>query len=246
MVVDKDLCYLYKITHNTRPIIYIGLTNGPQARWASHKNSSSNKLLKHYMELYGSTEFTFSILEKDSRALIEELEELCIKELKDRGKNFIVCNVLEGSVSTGASSQIGEAHWNAKLTEDDIINIRNIYNNGGITQKKLGELYRISNKTVSKITCGDRWKRAAGAIISNNTTNRVANRRKLSDAAVIELRNLAYETFINTGSINMELFAKKYGVARQSIRAILVGKSYSKLAGFLLYKDYGTSKNGNG
>jgi predicted GIY-YIG superfamily endonuclease len=229
-------CYLYIIKHKLKPIIYIGLSKDTKVRFREHKNDSSNSILKSYINEYGADAFTYTVLLEDTRSNIEELEELVILEAKllDR---LIVCNKLTGSVSTGDSCQKGSAHWNASISEKDVEDIRSIYSKGGITQKQIGEIYNLSNKVISKITSGERWSHVGTSVSNNLTNNKVANRRKLSDTQVGELRNLAQKQAY-LGTLNMESLGQLYNVARGSIRLILNGISYAKLGGPIKGVDY--------
>lgn len=232
-----DTCYLYKITHKVSPIIYIGLTNSPSARFRDHKRSSSNILLRKYIKELGADSFMFSIISEGDRASIEELEALCISEAKQLNR-LIVCNILEGSVFTGESSQIGEAHWNVRLKETDIIDIRDRYALGNITQKDLGILYGVSNKVISKITSGARWRATSGKITNNLLTNKVSNRRKLSDEQVTRVRYEAREEYLFTNTLCIPEIAEIYNISRQSMRLLLKGTSFPNLSGPILGVDY--------
>jgi predicted GIY-YIG superfamily endonuclease len=231
-----DICYLYIIRHKVKPIVYIGLSNNTNTRFREHKNSSSNSLLRSYISEYGADAFTYTVLTSDTRSSIEELEELVITEAKLLNR-LIVCNKLIGSVNIGDSCQKGSQHWNAGLCEQDVQDIRSIYAQGGITQKQIGEIYNLSNKVISKITSGDRWAHVEAPISTNLRTNKVANRRKISDTQVEELRNIAQEQ-AKLGILNMETLAQKYKVARGSIRLILNGTSYPNLKGPIRGVDY--------
>lgn len=231
-----DSCYLYIIKHKVKPIVYIGLSKDTKVRFREHKNNSSNSLLRSYIREYGADAFTYTVLTTDTRSNIEELEELVIMEAKllDR---LIVCNKLTGSVTTGDSCQKGSEHWNAGLCEQDVRDIRSIYSEGGITQKQIGEIYGLSNKVISKITSGERWAHVETHASKNLLNNKVANRRKLSDLQVEELRSIA-QVQSNLGILNMENLAKTYKVARGSIRLILNGTSYRNLKGPIKGVDY--------
>ena len=229
---------LYCIKHITYPIVYYGISNNPLRRFAEHKNDCSNKALREYFSIYGTDSFEFSILASEAdRALVEELEELVISEAKSLSRLF-VCNVLVGSVFTGDSSQIGERHWNAKFTEQDILDIRSIYAMGGITQKQIGEIYGVSNKVISSITSGHRWNKAEGVVTKNSKSNKVANRRKLTDIQVVDIRILTKNTYESTGTISILDISTKYGVSKQSMSGMLKGMYYKNLPGPLLGIDY--------
>lgn len=222
--------YLYKVSQICEKYVYIGITKNPKQRFAEHKNYQSNTQLRQLIQQYGVEYFQFTILTEGPRQEIEELEALTILEAKALSR--LVClNILIGSVNTGDSSQIGEAHWNAKLSEKDIEEIRHFYSLGGITQKEIGEVYGVSNKVISKITLGIRWAEASGPISTNLLANKVANRRKLTDEDVMDLRKEALSIILDGGKLSTISFATKYGVDKNQIRNILIGKSYGNLPG---------------
>lgn len=235
--MSVDLCFLYTIRHKTLPIVYIGLTNDTSRRFAEHKNSCSNKALKLFISTYGTNQFDFRVIGEGPRDCIEELEELAISEAKSL-KRLVVCNVVVGSVFTGASTQQGHTHWNARFTEEDVVDIRNIYALGGISQKQIGEIYGCSNKVISKITSGIRWRYTPGSISSNILANRKANRRKLSDFQCVQAREEALQEYLLTAKVDVSDIAEMYEVARGSMRLLLKGEVYEKLGGPLLGKDY--------
>lgn len=239
MVDSKQnrLCYLYSMSHAMLPILYLGITYYPDIRRRDHLRESSNKLLKEYISLYGKENFIFKVLTSGSREEMEELEELSILEAKTLNR-LVVCNILVGSVAIGASSQIGESHWNARFTKEDVLSIRSRYALGGITQKQLGNEYNCSNKVISKITTGSRWLEASGKITKNSCSNKVANRRKITDDQVFQIRNEALEEYNFTGSLSIPDIADMYSISRNSMRAILTGVSYKNIKGPILKKDY--------
>jgi DNA-binding XRE family transcriptional regulator len=54
--------------------------------------------------------------------------------------------------------QIGEKHGKSKLTEKDVIQIRNLYNSKKYTQKELAAKFEVARVTISDITRGKLWK----------------------------------------------------------------------------------------
>jgi hypothetical protein len=52
----------------------------------------------------------------------------------------------------------GTNHHAAKLTEQDVINIINLYKTGNYTQKQIAEIYNVGSRNVQKITSRTRWK----------------------------------------------------------------------------------------
>lgn len=48
----------------------------------------------------------------------------------------------------------GENHHQAKLTNDDVVNIRGIYEAGGISQYQLADIYGVCQRTINKAVRG--------------------------------------------------------------------------------------------
>lgn len=56
------------------------------------------------------------------------------------------------------NSMIGAKNVMAKITEDDVRKIREMYNSGNISQRELSEKFKIHNGAVSMIITRKRWK----------------------------------------------------------------------------------------
>jgi len=53
---------------------------------------------------------------------------------------------------------IGSKVYNAKLTEEQVINIRKLYSQGNFSQQKLANLFNVSQVLISIIILRKRWK----------------------------------------------------------------------------------------
>ncbi len=53
----------------------------------------------------------------------------------------------------------GECHSQAKLNEESVIEIKRRYSLRGISQKKLGEIYNVSQSQISRIIRNERWNK---------------------------------------------------------------------------------------
>lgn len=51
----------------------------------------------------------------------------------------------------------GEEHPDAKLTKEDVLEIRRLYFKEGLTQQEISEKYNVRQAHISKIICGIRW-----------------------------------------------------------------------------------------
>lgn len=147
---------IYKITNKLNNHSYIGLSTKVEERWKYHQSPynqqrESCKSLYKAFEKYGIENFTFEILEECSIQELGEKEKYYIAKY-DTYKNGY-------NMTTGGEDNIGSAHPNHKLTDEDIINIRTRYNNLE-RRKEVYELYkdRIGESGFGKIWKGETWQ----------------------------------------------------------------------------------------
>lgn len=147
---------IYKITNKLNNHSYIGLSTKLEERWKYHQSPynqqrESYKSLYKAFEKYGIENFTFEILEECSIQELGEKEKYYIAKY-DTYKNGY-------NMTTGGEDNVGSAHPNHKLTDEDVINIRIRYNNLE-RRKEVYELYkdRIGESGFGKIWKGESWQ----------------------------------------------------------------------------------------
>lgn len=147
---------IYKITNKINNHSYIGLSTKVEERWKYHQSPynqqrESYKNLYKAFKKYGIENFTFEILEECSIQELGEKEKYYIAKY-DTYKNGY-------NMTTGGEDNVGSAHPNHKLTDEDVINIRIRYNNLE-RRKEVYELYkdRIGESGFGKIWKGESWK----------------------------------------------------------------------------------------
>lgn len=147
---------IYKITNKINNHSYIGLSTKVEERWKYHQSPynqqrESYKSLYKAFKKYGIENFTFEILEECSIQELGEKEKYYIAKY-DTYKNGY-------NMTTGGEDNVGSAHPNHKLTDEDVINIRIRYNNLE-RRKEVYELYkdRIGESGFGKIWKGESWK----------------------------------------------------------------------------------------
>ena len=147
---------IYKITNKLNNHSYIGLSTKVEERWKYHQTPynqqrESYKSLYKAFEKYGIENFTFEILEECSIQELGEKEKYYIAKY-DTYKNGY-------NMTTGGEDNVGSAHPNHKLTDEDVINIRIRYNNLE-RRKEVYELYkdRIGESGFGKIWKGESWQ----------------------------------------------------------------------------------------
>lgn len=128
---------IYKITEIENPtMFYIGKSNDIERRFKEHiqKSYSQSRIpFDDYIDKKGKDAFSYEVLEECP------LEELSIREKYwiDKLQATKSGNKFDG----GLTNVVGENNPKAKLTEEDIIEIRKAYNNH-LKQKDVYEKYK--------------------------------------------------------------------------------------------------------
>lgn len=137
---------VYKITNKINGHAYIGISNDINKRFNEHKNRFSiidskeyDKALYKAFRKYGIDNFIFEVLiEENDIEKRKELEKYYIKLYNTYNNGYN--ETIGGDI---AEMQHGETHSRAKLTEQDVINIREAYNN----HERYNEVYeRYKNR----------------------------------------------------------------------------------------------------
>lgn len=187
---------IYKITNKINNHSYIGLSTKVEERWKYHQSPynqqrESYKSLYKAFKKYGIENFTFEILEECSIQELGEKEKYYIAKY-DTYKNGY-------NMTTGGEDNVGSAHPNHKLTDEDVINIRIRYNNLE-RRKEVYELYkdRIGESGFGKIWKGESWKHIMPEVYTaenkefhlHNTGNKGSSngRSRLTEEDVLTIR----------------------------------------------------------
>ena len=149
---------IYKITNLINNKTYIGQSNCIERRFAQHKspyeqNRNSEKPLYKAIKKYGINNFSFDIIEECPEEDLNNRELYWINFY-----NSLVHN--NGyNIRAGGEGNCGENHPRHKLTKDDVIEIRQRYNNHERC-KEVEKLFsdRIGHSGFSKIWKGETWK----------------------------------------------------------------------------------------
>ena len=149
--------YIYKITNKVNGKVYIGLTTvSVEKRWKNHI-SASKKCKRHLylaMRKYGVDNFKVEVIdETDNLERLGELERKYISEYNSTDHNVGYNNTYGGE-----KNQL-DGNPRARLTVDDVINIRMLYNECKLTCSQCWELYKdkISFSAFEKIFQGRTW-----------------------------------------------------------------------------------------
>lgn len=162
---------IYKITNKKDGKIYIGLTTRTlEDRWKQHKWAvgKCNRRLYLAMEQDGIDNFTIEqIDEATSLQDLGLLEMVYIKKFKSQDPN------IGYNISAGGETSEYESNPKARVTLEEVIQIRNIYAMCDLRCKECWEIYKnkISFSAFQKIWEGQTWKGIASEVYSEENKN---------------------------------------------------------------------------
>ena len=220
---------IYKIENLNDGKIYIGQSNDIARRFYEHmtKGVSSRIPVDEIIQKEGAASFSYEILEECS---IEDLNEMEKKWIKFYRSNEYGYNKNEG----GLTDLIGSHNPNSKLTEQDVIKIRQAYNNH-LKQKDVYEEYKdiISFGYFQNVWQGRSWAHIMPEVftkenkqyyIYQNSNGSNGASAQFTDKEVIEIR----KRYVNESA--KQIYEDyKNRVSYQTFQAMLWGRSYKTL-----------------
>lgn len=160
---------IYKYTNKKNGHCYIGKSIDIKQRQYNHKSSAFNEKAKDYnsqfhqaIRKYGGFDaFDYEVLceispEEYSLELINNLEKFFIKQYNSFENGY---NATPGGEDNPNRAQIGEKNGRVKLTEEDVIYIRECYNQH-IPFKRVYKEYqdKISKRGLQNVWWFNTWK----------------------------------------------------------------------------------------
>ena len=123
---------------------------------------------------------------------------------------------------------------NKKLTEQDIVDICELYASGDYTQKELAKMYGIANCTVSNIVNGFTWKNVNRPIADYMPQEVKVKKLQSHTGETHPCHVLTEEDVINirkiwANSISQKDLARRYGVSLYTIVSIIAQHSWKHL-----------------
>ena len=221
---------IYKITEKENPtMFYVGKSNDIERRFKEHiqKSYSQSRIpFDDYITKKGKDAFLYEILEECS------IEELNIKERywTDKLQATKSGNKFDG----GLTDVVGNNNPKAKLTEQDVIEIRKAYNNH-LKQKDVYEKYKniISFGYFQNLWQGRSWahimpevftKENKDYYIYENSKGESGNNSTFTNEEVMAIRT----RYVNESAKQIYKDYKDR-IAFQSFQMVLWGRYYSNL-----------------
>jgi len=113
----------------------------------------------------------------------------------------------------------GEGHHNSKLTEQDVINLRNEFSSGNISMNKLAQKFEVSAGQIRRIVTGKRWKYLTGG----KSLSTKYGAAKLTEDEVVEIR----EKYASGETIDNLI--TNYSISRTAITRIVKRESWKHI-----------------
>ena len=125
--------------------------------------------------------------------------------------------------NAGGPITTDNADRDKKLSEEQVVSIRERYAETTDTQVEIADDYGIAQTNVQVIVTGETWKDAGGPI----TEDASGRRRKLSEQEVLEIR----ERWYASTSISQQDLAEEYDISQSKISHVVRGKTYRDVGG---------------
>lgn len=174
--------YIYMITNKQTGQIYIGMTDNPEKRWTKHcliasgKRNEEKFYLQRSIAKYGVENFSFEVIETQSLLKeAQEAEQFYIAYFKGLGAGMLnLTNGGEGCwgrvMSRATRDKIskakkGHTHFKSgedcnfsKLKEDQVIEIRKLYDTGRYSHTELASMFSVGRTVIGDIVLNKLWK----------------------------------------------------------------------------------------
>ncbi len=227
---EIEMMGIYKITNIKNGKTYIGQTNNIKRRFSEHRQNAAHGRtpLSASMKKNGIESFTFEILEECPIEKFNEREAYWIKEYKSFGQGYN-CN------PGGDNSQIGETNTNKKLSNKDVVLIRQAYNNHETQREVYNKNFKniISFGHFQNIWQGRIWSHIMPEVfteenrryyIYDNSKGSKSERAEFSDEEVLHIRTRYQE---ESAKVIYEDYKDR--VKLQTFQAILWGRTYKDI-----------------
>ena len=231
---------IYKFQNKENGKIYIGQSISLENRYNQHKNNHKNENLKDYntpfyraLRKYGFENFTYEILESAEYFSKQELEEKEIYWVAYYDSYENGYNANKGGFKV---TENGEKHPMAKLTNEQVLEIKNKLKTTTITQYDLANEYGVTQSLIADINLGKRWSSVGiqeSYPIRENGKARIGTkhvRAALTEEQVMDMRERAAK-----GESRSSIFEDYKDIcSRSTLDKAIHGRTYTNLP---IFKD---------
>lgn len=168
-MIKQNLVGIYGIEDIETGNIYIGQSTDIAKRWSNHstflKNNEHNYIELQEAYNLDKDRIKYTILEECAKNELKEREDWWIKHIQridgwtliNKQKHGGKHNTRVKDTSRMKAAQRGEKNGNARLKEEDVIEIKK-YLNKGVSVKELSEQFGVSKNHICNIKNGKKWR----------------------------------------------------------------------------------------
>lgn len=130
-------------------------------------------------------------------------------------------------ISKGRDTMIGERNSMAKLTEKNVLSIREQYSIGGVTYKQLAIKHGVSITVIHQVVKGEIWSHVSTdkCTINNRCSGSSHFKAKMTEKQVMEILSK-----YKKGETLQKDLAKEYGVGVTTINSIITRQRWKHLS----------------
>lgn len=217
---------IYKITNKNNGMVYIGQATDLERRISEHKQKRT-PTIDDYINVLGVENFSFETIEECELNDLDKKEQYYIDFYDSKNKGY---NIQHG----GANNSKGEGNGRAKLSEQDVIEIRIAYNNHE-KQKDVFEKYqeKVSWSNFQSVWQGRTWVHVMPEVYTEENKDwykkqscqgEKSSSATLSNQEVIQFRK---EYVSKTAKEIYDLYQLSNRLKYSSFQKILWGESYT-------------------
>lgn len=221
---------IYQIVNKRCGTRYIGSSKSISFRLNTHRSrlragTHCNQHLLRAWNKYGAQSFRFEPLLTCEEDSLLKLEQGFLDHYADRWEDLYNINPIAG----GSPDNQGSKHGMSKLDEAQVLEIRQMYADGGHTFASLAEMFGTSTANIGGIIRGTHWKHCGGPTSSDNSSNQVSTgsshgMSKLDESSVLAIRE-AYAA----GGITYKELGSIYSVTKQAIWHIIKRNTWTHI-----------------
>jgi group I intron endonuclease len=212
----EDNMYIYQMINKINGKKYIGKTNNPVERKATHfrearkeNNKEYNKTLYIAMRKYGIENFIFEIIEECNDLIWEEREKYWISYYNTLKEGY---NMIDGGSEPPHPKN--EDHPMSKLTWDEVHQIKSLLKLNTILMKDISIGFNIGIDQIYRINTGETWS-------EDTDTFPIRKNIKLSEE---EVNSIIW--YLQNTDITQKDIGKLFNRVRTAITAINTGSNY--------------------
>lgn len=224
---------IYKFENNINHKIYIGQSCSVETRYNQHFHNHKNEKTHDYntkfyraLRKYGFDNFTFSILEQKESYSKEELNELERKWVAYYNSYENGYNSNRGGENV---TERGEEHPMAKLTNQQVLEIKKLLATTLISQDDIAKKYNISPASIVHINNGQNWGFLGGYNYPIRSQGVMRAGSKNAKAVFTDEEvNIIRQRYVNESGRNIY---KDYEdkCSYTTFERVLIGKTYTNL-----------------